>query len=194
MADAENDGPESGRVAFLGPWRRRRGQGAFEALLRPHIGEMFRVAARLTGSATEAEDLVQSVLLRLYGRPEPLAAIRDLRPWLLRTVYNEFVDHWRRRRRSPMPETTLSPDSELISSAIDPGDDLETWAERAQFRERVAQALELLGHEHREVIILHDVEGYTMEEIETIAGVPIGTIKSRLHRARARLRELLRWP
>ena len=159
----------------------------FEQLLQPHMQRLFRFAYRLTHSRPEAEDLFQDVLTKLYARLDELSALRDPAPWLNRVLYNHFIDNQRRyarRRLVDVAEGQLA--GESIESLPDPAADADP--ERLDALEK---ALEQLSDEHRTVVLLHDAEGYKLEEIQSITDTPLGTIKSRLHRARARLREIL---
>ncbi|MFO8155283.1 MAG: sigma factor, partial [Thiohalospira sp.] len=74
---------------------------SFEGVLAPHVPTLYRVAHRYTGSPDEAEDLVQELLTRLYPRRRELVELRDLRPWLLRSLHNLHIDRVRRRSRRP---------------------------------------------------------------------------------------------
>ncbi|MFP4616059.1 MAG: RNA polymerase sigma factor [Thiohalorhabdus sp.] len=166
----------------------------FDALVRPHVDVLYRLAFRFTGSREEAEDLVQDLLVKLYPRTRELAAVEDLRPWLTRVLYRMFVDsHRKRRRRRVVPigegreEAEGDPSDQMPSEAPGP----EEEANARYTRARLQNALRQLGDHHRAVVALHDMEGYTLAELETLLEVPAGTLKSRLHRARARLRELL---
>jgi len=110
---------------------------------------------------------------------------------LCRVMYNHFIDDRRRFARARLvsvEESQLPGQSvELLPGDLDPVRD----AERLEKIMQLDRALAALSDEHRLVVLLHDTEGYKLEEIHQITGDPVGTIKSRLHRARARLRELL---
>ena len=173
--------------------RTRTAASKFEDLLRPQVEYLYRLAWRFTGSVADAEDLVQDVLLKLYPRTRELLDIERLRPWLAKVLYRQYIDFFRKRARSPLVE--LAADSEGEDDPLDtlpaPGDGPEDHAERGRLRERILAALERLSPEQRAVVTMHDVEGYSLEELETILETPLGTLKSRLHRARRRLRALL---
>jgi RNA polymerase sigma-70 factor (ECF subfamily) len=162
---------------------------AFSDLLRPHLDRLYRLAFRLTGSKSDAEDLLQNVLLKLYERRDELSSISDLGPWLGRVLYNRFVDDARKHARKRL--TAIDPDS-LASGSFDcgPGEP-DRFAEMEFSITQVQACLAALSIEHRTVLLMHDAEGYKLEEIQAITGVALGTLKSRLHRARARLRGLL---
>jgi len=165
----------------------------FEDLLRPQVEYLYRLAWRFTGSVADAEDLGQDVLVKLFPRTQELLEIERLRPWLARVLYNQYVDSVRQRSRSPIVELVSGADGEdnpldaLPATQNGP----EENAERTGQRERILRALDRLNPEQRAVVAMHDVEGYSLEELETMLETPLGTLKSRLHRARQRLRALL---
>ncbi len=159
----------------------------FEQLLQPHMQRLFRFAYRLTHSRVEAEDLFQDVLAKLYARLDELAALRDPAPWLNRVLYNHFIDNQRRYARRRLVDVD---EGQLVGQSIESLPDPAAKIDRGRL-DALEKALEQLSDEHRMVVLLHDAEGYKLEEIQSITDTPLGTIKSRLHRARARLREIL---
>lgn len=165
----------------------------FEALLREHVPALYRAAYRWTGAADRAEDLVQELLARLYPKLDELRGLDRIRPWALRVMYRIFVDQVRRERSSPVQFGADSHEDsgEEGQEFIDPLDGPAELLEQHLTQERVVAAWESLGEEHRVVLSMHDIEDYSLPELSEIMGVPIGTLKSRLHRARAKLRELL---
>lgn len=162
----------------------------FERFLAPHTPRLYRFACRLTTTRVDGDDLFQDVLVRLYPRLDDIADLRDPSPWLARVMYNHFLDNRRRFARAQaftVDESRLRDES--IESLADTGRLHDTvWVEKMTTLE---QALDMLSEEHRLALLLHDAEGYTLAEIATITGSPVGTVKSRLHRARQRLREIL---
>lgn len=161
----------------------------FAALLKPHLPKLFRLACRLTPSTADAEDLVQDVLIKLFSRSSELTSIRDLAPWLGRVLYNQFIDDVRRYGRQPLKLVHDGAEvDELQATDANP----EQSMVRANDSQRLHNALAQLSEAHRVVLVLHDVEGYTTKEIEELTGTGQGTLKSRLHRARQRLRDLLK--
>jgi len=169
----------------------------FERLLEPLIPVLFRHAYRWTAARDQAEDLVQELLVRLYPQMQKLAELERVEPWALRVMYRIFVDQHRRNLNSPVrpmhetPATGPAPGEDsgdgFVDDAPQPGEALDH--ERAQ--DALVRAWGRLNPDQRAVIALHDVEGYGLEEIATMLEVPVGTLKSRLHRARAVLRQLL---
>jgi RNA polymerase sigma factor (sigma-70 family) len=175
----------------------RSAQDAFAELVRPHLQALYRLAYRFTGRQHEAEDLLQELLTRLYARPERLNGIESLRPWLARALYNLSVDERRRLARSPLGHlhsTAAGARAEEDAFVLQPdkNTDLNFSTEMVQMRQHLVELVQRLPQEQREVVILHDVEGYELQEAAEILGVALGTVKSRLHRGHERLREWLR--
>jgi RNA polymerase sigma-70 factor (ECF subfamily) len=164
---------------------------AFERLVRPHFDRLYRLAWRLCAQKSQAEDLFQELLIKAYGKLDELTKIDEPGSWLSRVMYNLFVDERRRfaRQRMHTIEEGEMP-GEGIAGLSGPDDPVHD-NERRQRIEALDTALSQLSDEHRVVVLLHDTEGYKLTEIQELTGVPVGTIKSRLHRARARLREIL---
>ncbi len=168
---------------------------AFERLVRPHFDRLYRLAWRLAGSKAEAEDLFQELLIKAYGKIDDLASIDQPGPWLCRVMYNLFIDEKRRFARQRMHTVD---EGQLTGEGIDGlagTDDISADpvanSQRIEQIQRLDTALNQLSDEHRIVVLLHDTEGYKLSEIQKLTGIPVGTVKSRLHRARARLREIL---
>lgn len=179
--------------------KRARGSHAnaaaeFDHLLRDHVPALYRSAYRWTGAVDRAEDLVQELLVRLYPKLDELRALERIRPWALRVMYRIFVDQVRRERSSPVQFNADLPDDggdEEGQDLIDPSAGPAELVEQELTQERIMAAWEILGEEHRVVLSMHDIEDYSLPELAQIMDVPLGTLKSRLHRARAKLRELL---
>jgi RNA polymerase sigma-70 factor (ECF subfamily) len=154
-----------------------RRDGDFERVVLPHVRSLFRFALRLAGDSFHAEDLVQEALLlawRGFGRFEPGT---NAHAWLFRILLNVFRQERRKGRSSFAAES--------LAHAVP--------AKQPSSHEsaEVMQAFDRLGSEHRTVLLLAAVEGFTCREISEILGVPIGTVMSRLSRARETMRELL---
>lgn len=166
-------------------------QTQFETLMKPHLKQLYSLAYRFTGQRADAEDLVQDVLLKLFPRLAEMQEIEKLSPWLARVLYRHFIDKNRSKQRSPLHLITEDNDTHLdtcTSAHLDPADMKDT----AILQERLQHALNSLNEDQRILVILHDVEGYTLQEIHTMYDVSIGTLKSRINRARTRLRECLK--
>ena len=165
----------------------------FEATVLPHLDAAYTLARYLTRNDHDAQDVVQDAYLRALkyfggfrgegGAAESGAA----RAWVLAIVRNT-VHTWRRRHRADALATEF--DEELHSEAV-AGDHPAAALDRDTTRESVRQALDRLSPEFREVIVLRELEGLSYKEISDVTGVPVGTVMSRLARARGRLREAL---
>ena len=144
---------------------------------------MYRVAYRLTGNADDAADLVQESLLRVRKGLERYQP-GSLEGWLARIVTNVFLDEVRRKRRRPTEALPEDPDRVLPGS---PGAD-EASTELSQ---EVQDALATLPEDFRVAVVLCDVADLPYEEIGRATGVPVGTVRSRIHRGRRMLRAAL---
>ncbi len=163
----------------------------FDRLVRPHCDRLYRLAFRLTGQREQAEELFQELLTRAFTKLDELVALDDPATWLCRVMYNLFIDE---RRRYARQRLRVVSEAELPGGRIDELSDSggpRAESERDEVYARLAAALDKLAGEQRIVVLLHDTEGYKLREIAAMTGLAIGTIKSRLHRARARLREIL---
>jgi RNA polymerase sigma-70 factor (ECF subfamily) len=136
----------------------------------PHTRSLLRFAIRLTHDSFSAEDLVQETLLLAWRGFHKFETGTNVRAWLFRILINAFHAQYR-KQQSTLPTLMLTPD--LLSTSSSPVESLS-----------VLQALEHLSAEHRSVLLLAVVEGFTCREIANILAVPIGTVMSRLSRAR----------
>lgn len=159
----------------------------FEALLQPHYGLLYRTAYRLTRSVPDAEDLAQEVCVRAYPRLEELEKLDDPRAWLLCVMRRLFIDQTR-RYESRFVDSLETADP-LVLIATEPGPAEE--AERASNARHLDLAWSHLDRDARVLLALHDIEGYSLAEMNEITGIKEGTLKSRLHRARVKLGKLL---
>jgi RNA polymerase sigma-70 factor, ECF subfamily len=147
---------------------------------------MYSVAYRLAGNQSDAEDVVQESLLRVKrGLVNYIPG--SLQGWLARIVTNVFLDETRRRKRRPQTALPDDPDRVIAGG---PGAD-EELAMRS-LPDHIQAALGELQEEFRVAVVLCDVAGLSYGEIADHTGVPVGTVRSRVHRGRSRLREVLR--
>jgi RNA polymerase sigma-70 factor (ECF subfamily) len=144
-----------------------------------------------TGQTSLAEDLVQELLTRLYARAERLDKIESLRPWLARALYNLFIDERRRWIRNPLRHTMEPTDQDFNENTHKRAASPEFDAEMKLLTQTLEDLLAKLPEEQRSVVLLRDVEGYELHETASILGVPLGTVKSRLHRAHLQLQNAL---
>lgn len=143
------------------------------------------MAYRLTGNDADAQDLVQEVLLRVH---RGLATYRpgSLEAWLSRITTNAFLDEKRRQRRRPTEPLPEEPERVLAGT-----DDVDTALARTTLPDDVQDALRRLPEDYRVAVVLCDVVGLPYEEIAAQVGIPVGTVRSRIHRGRLALRRSL---
>jgi RNA polymerase sigma factor (sigma-70 family) len=161
----------------------------FVALLRPYVEGMYRLAYRFCGCREDAEDLVQDVLLKLYPRFQELRSIENLQSWLATVLYRQFVDRTRHSNRSPVQLTEDGDPPPLAEDRF--ANQPESLLLNHEAIDHVQRALLQLNEDQRVLVVLHDVEGYKLTELQQMLDIPIGTLKSRLHRAREQLKKLL---
>lgn len=160
-----------------------------------YLDQLYNGARRLTTTRFDAEDLVQETMLRAYSSFGSYRDGTNLRAWLFRIMYNTWVDDYRARQRRP-PEVLSEDisDGQLAASGSHTSMGLrsaEIEALESMRDDEIADAMDALPVESRMVVYFADVIGLRYREIATLLGVPQGTVMSRLHRARRRLRELL---
>ncbi|MEK7252960.1 MAG: sigma-70 family RNA polymerase sigma factor [Actinomycetota bacterium] len=158
----------------------------WEEVARNHGRKIYNFAYRLTGNTDDAHDLVQEVLLRVKRGLESYTP-QSFDGWLWRITRNAFLDEVRRRKRRP---TTPLPEDDRGVGVPSPGPDEVLAAVRLS--EEVQRALLELPYDFREAVVLCDVVGLSYDEIAEAVGVPVGTVRSRIHRGRKVLKERLR--
>ena len=159
----------------------------FERLMRPQVDSLYRFAFRLRGAREDAEELVQAFLTKMYQKLDQLETIEKPGPWLRRGLYNLYVDDYRRRQR----EAGLFSADEAIDDSSDDSDTTLIEAARVETSARILDAVQQLNPDQRNLVLLHHTEGYTLNELSGILQVPLGTLKSRLHRAHNELKKSL---
>jgi len=160
----------------------------FSALIRPHLQRLYHQAYRLTNNQDDAEDLVQDLLLRIYEKNAELENIEKLASWLLRSLYHQFVDNYRKKSRLPI-DNREDKSEEIIESTEGFQETPQMLYEQRDTNKNIQHAIQQLNPDQQAIISLHDIEGYSLPELSEILDLPLGTLKSRLHRARQTLRE-----
>jgi RNA polymerase sigma-70 factor (ECF subfamily) len=158
-----------------------------------YVDALHNLARHLTGNPADAEDLVQETYARALRAERQFTPGTNLKAWLFRILRNTFVSSYRRRRRDPTV-AGLDPIEAESAGALDQAwlrDDVELDRLRKVVAEEIEAALMTLSEDARTVILL-DLEGFTEVEVGEVLGCPVGTVKSRLSRARAALRLKLR--
>jgi RNA polymerase sigma factor (sigma-70 family) len=161
----------------------------FETQVMPHLDAAYRFARWLSRSPDDADDLVQDAILRAYRGFDTLRG-SNVKAWLLTIVRNCHSTSLRQRLRGswqPLPEDDDIQDGHALT-AEGPGPEGETI--RADERRSLDEVMHSLPHEYREILILREIEDMDYREIAQVTGVPMGTVMSRLARARAALKKL----
>lgn len=174
----------------------RAGSGeAFDELVARHADRIYTLLVRLTGSAEDAEDLAQECFLRAYRGLDAFRGGAAFYTWLYRIALNLARSGGRskkRRREVEVPMAAVATraadgasegaDVRIEAAAVEAGP--QELAERREMVQKVQEALEELSHEHREVVVLRDIEGLDYDQIGQLVGTTREAVKSRLHRAR----------
>ncbi|MDH7569038.1 MAG: sigma-70 family RNA polymerase sigma factor [Armatimonadota bacterium] len=168
----------------------------FRELTAPHLDALYRSALRMTRREEDAEDLVQDTLVRAYQFFHQFTEGTNFRAWLFKILTNTFINQY--RRRAKQPETLSYEEGEdfyLYRRLVESGDseleDPETLVLSKLQYEDILKAIDQLPHDYRVAVTLSDVEGFSYKEIAEIMGCPIGTVRSRLNRARRLLQRAL---
>ena len=159
---------------------------AWESLVRSYQSRVFGLAYHYVANSEDARDLAQDIFVKVYKNLHKCPNANNFLPWLFRIARNASIDHLRRTRARPpaSQDSEMSMDS-LVDHSSDPEEHWLKEARRGLFR----RALQMLTRLNREIIILKEIQGLTLEEMAGILDVPIGTLKSRSHRARLELAE-----
>ena len=157
---------------------------AWEELLALYGERIYNLAFHFAGSAADAEDLTQEIFLRLYQNLRLYRGDVPLAAWALRLSRNLCIDHYRRSRRERRAGVTAE---EVLAAMPAGGDDPQAQAQRRQQLRTVYRELEGMPEGLAEVVLLRDLQGWSLAETAAYLDVPVGTVKSRLHRARLEL-------
>jgi RNA polymerase sigma-70 factor (ECF subfamily) len=160
----------------------------------PHINSMYNFGYRLTLERDDAKDLVQDTYLKAYRFIESFQKGTNAKAWLFRILKNSFINDYRKKSKEPnkvdYQEVEAYYNSEEVDRQITP--DLRVESLKDMIGDEISNALNALDVDFRTVIILCDLEGFKYEEMAKILDIPIGTVRSRLHRARNLLKEKLK--
>ena len=168
-------------------------QHIFNDEFMPHINAMYNFAYRLTLDGDDAKDLLQDTYLKAYRFLDSFQQGTNAKAWLFRILKNSFINDYRKKSKEPSKvdyqEVESYYNSEEVDRQITP--DLRVEALKDMIGDEISNALNALDVDFRTVIILCDLEGFKYEEMAKILDIPIGTVRSRLHRARNLLKEKL---
>lgn len=156
-----------------------------QAALVKEIDHLRKFAWRLTNNGADAEDLLQSTVLRAMEKQHLFQDDTDLFKWTSKIMFNLFVSDYRRKRKF---ETQYDPESYLENESIDAPQDNQTELAK------VSDAMQKLSADHREILVLVCVQGMQYQEVADMLAIPVGTVRSRLSRARENLQALMESP
>jgi RNA polymerase sigma factor (sigma-70 family) len=166
---------------------------SFEQIVQDHQAMVFRTLIRLTGSREHIDDLAQDVFLRLYRALPAFRGEALLGTYLYRIIANVAQDEWKRRRRDDRPLVSFSEEeSDWEDRLPHPGRDAEQQFAEREFRYSVEQQLQQLSPMERTILVLYHQEERSYEQIAQSLRLPIGTVRTHLHRGRKKLREGIR--
>jgi len=169
-------------------------QDIFDNEFMPHIHSMYNFGYRLTLDRDDAKDLVQDTYLKAFRFIESFQKGTNAKAWLFRILKNSFINDYRKKSKEPSKvdyqEVETYYNSDEVDRQITP--DLRVESLKDMIGDEISNALNSLDVDFRTVIILCDLEGFKYEEMAKILDIPIGTVRSRLHRARNLLKEKLK--
>ena len=170
---------------------------AYDELVRTFSASIFHVAYRMLGDSAEASDTVQEIFLKVFRNIGGFKGEAALKTWIFRIAFSEILNRlrwWKRRGRFAMVSLDDQPGENGAVNGFtvaSPGPTPEEVLQSKEQETAIQQALARLSKEHRSIIVLRDIEGFSYNEIADVLGVSIGTVKSRLARARADLKKTL---
>ena len=177
------------------PQYRREELDAFEALIERYGRQIYNIAYRMAGNDADAKDLTQEAFIRVFRAFRRIDPQASLERWLYRIVSNLYIDMLRRRPKVRIESldapVVTQKGGEIQRDVPDARADPEAAVLDAQLDSDVQRALLGLSPDLRAVVVLSDMEGYSYEEIGEMLRIPVGTVKSRLHRARRTLQDRL---
>jgi RNA polymerase sigma-70 factor, ECF subfamily len=161
---------------------------AFGDLVRKYQDRLYHTMVHVTGSAEDAKDVVQDAFVKAFVKLDSFQRSSAFYTWLYRIAFNTAMSRQRRRRPTQSLEQVQDCGHDPPDTAAAPTDRLE----QEELAGQVRAAMETLSDEHRTVLVLRDIDGCDYEAVAEILEIPLGTVRSRLHRARMQLREQLK--
>lgn len=163
---------------------------SFEAEALPHLDTVFRVALRLSGDPAQADDLTQDTMLKAFRAWHQYKTGTNARAWLLTILRNTFINQYRRKKvQGPTVDIDEIEQFTVFAAAGDSDPEGSFFDQIVD--DEVLKAIDTLTDDFREVLVLSDIEELSYQEIADVTGVPVGTVKSRLFRARQALQKVL---
>ncbi|TVR29930.1 MAG: sigma-70 family RNA polymerase sigma factor [Balneolaceae bacterium] len=170
-----------------------RKQQDFNEEIIPHLDALYNFGLRLTSDPNDAEDLVQDTIVKAYRFFSSYEKGTNAKAWLFRILKNSYINNYRKKSKKPheVDYDEVASFYETIRADRTETSDLEDKMFRELIDDDLSRALEKIPEDFRTVVLLCDVEDFTYEEIANMLDVPIGTIRSRLHRGRNLLKAQL---
>lgn len=168
---------------------------AFEALISSYQKKVYNVAYRMLGNTDDASEIAQEVFIKIFRSIRQFKGEAAFSTWVYKIAVNMCLDELRRRKKSKVvyiDEAVRLEDGDVEKQIPGELPGPEEMAEKNELRKIVEKAIGLLDEKHRCVIVLRDIQGMSYEEIARILGCPPGTVKSRINRARAALKDILK--
>ena len=179
---------------FLIKKAKKGDSAAFSALMEQHFAMIYNLALRMSGNPDDASDLTQEAMIKLFKNIGAFEGKSKFSTWVYRVAANTCLDELRKIKR----KKTVSLDAEYETEdgsvgyeAEDTAPTPDVSAERSELKNIVAKAVSRLGEEYRTAVILRDINGLSYTEIAEVIGCSVGTVKSRISRGRANLKEIL---
>ena len=163
----------------------------FNSAQLPYYSQLYKTALRMTRSVADAEDLIQETYLKAYRYYDGFEEGTNLKAWLFRIMKNNFINTYRKRR--------VEPEQLELDELRDSSDDLgpsepaksEVDVMAAEMDPNIARAISALPHDYKMALLLVDIQGHTYQEVAETLAVPVGTVMSRLYRARTKIERAL---
>jgi RNA polymerase sigma-70 factor (ECF subfamily) len=170
---------------------------AYDELVRVYSASIFHVAYRMLGDTADASDVVQDIFLKVFRNIGGFKGEAALKTWIFKIAFSEILNRlrwWKRRHRFAtvsLDEQNGGPNTGYSQTVAAANPTPEQALQSKEQEDAIQQALGRLSREHRSIVVLRDIEGFSYNEIADVLGVSIGTVKSRLARARADLKKSL---
>ncbi|MCQ1528501.1 RNA polymerase sigma factor [Lutispora saccharofermentans] len=169
---------------------------AFEELISAYEKKAYNIAYRMMGNEEDAKDMAQEAFIKIYKSIQNFREESSFSTWLYRIVTNVCLDELRKRKNDRLVPLELNIETDKGSAIVELSAEKETPEdiyERVEKRQLIQNAISSLGDDYKTVIILRDIQGFGYEEIASMLNCSLGTIKSRINRARNQLKDKLRY-
>lgn len=168
---------------------------SFEKLIEAHQKKVFNIALGMLKNPADAEDIAQDVFIKVYKSLKNFKGQSSFSTWLYRVTTNTCLDELRRRKTRQtfsIDEEIVTQEGEVSKQVVDDSPSPDEILEKNELKRNISHAISKLAKEHRTVIVLRDMQGFSYEEIANILQLPLGTVKSRINRARLTLKDILK--